>query len=250
MKIPVFILTYLGMDYLNGWFNRANYPNHFEFFIVDNGQQRVPERLQEEHDIFVTTRNIGCSGGYNVMMSIGFDLFSYDKIILAQDDGKFTTDQLEYAFNNTTKNVIQGVYGNGFPYAICGMMKYHRDTVGRWDENYIYQRREDNDYTWRCNLLGIQIRDMGIHPHGNVSVIPDDVAMAKHQHNIDYYYEKWGNPERFVHPFNNPFLSPFEDVPIRDSVKAIYGDIREFPSITEFSRIRSKYGKEMYGVDV
>jgi hypothetical protein len=233
--IPVMILTYRGIDYFDKWWRRSNYSDKFQFFIIDNGKQNVPATLAS-FMCHQTEVNTGCPGGYNLMMDIGFTLA--DKIICAQEDGQFTEEMLQRVYDNTTDDICMGAYGNGFDCAIMGITRQYREVVGRWDENFLFARREDNDFKWRSGLVGKRVTNLGYNPYGNVSVVDND-DLKWHDRNIDYYYEKWGNPERYIHPFNNPFLNPFGVMPIRQAIKDVYGEITEFPSITEFRRYNS-----------
>jgi hypothetical protein len=202
-KIPVFILTYKGMDYLHHWFDPMKYNPKFQFYILDNGQQDIPDRFKDLV-VYQTTRNIGCSGGYNLIMDIGFDHFNYEKIIIAQEDGKFDDEHLERVFEGTADNIMMGAYDNGFDMAIMGMTKFQRNAIGRMDENFVFARCEDVDYLHRARMENIHMQNLGFSPYGNVSMVRVHSVDEEMHSNQLYLWGKWGGePPVWNHPFND-----------------------------------------------
>lgn len=261
--IPVFILTYEGAELLDSWLNPNGFAEDIKIFIVDNGRQTFSNKLAP-YVVHVTEKNIGCAGGYNLILDIG--LSQFEKIVVAQDDGPFTESQIRgvYMFTDNREensltvredrlssvlrhlplppknHALMGLFGYGFSFAIMGFSKRIRNIVGRFDENYLFGRREDNDLICRCKLAGIGIQHFEMQPAGKVSVIPNDYVMSFHENNVQYYFAKWGVLENFEHPFDHSDLSPFQDMPLSDKLIEVYGDIDEFPSVTEFKRFQEQ----------
>jgi len=91
-------------------------------------------------------------------------------------------------------------------------------TVGFFDENFVPAYYEDDDWRYRCKLLGIAITDLalGATHRGSVAIRSDRWLMLENNRtfgeNCSYFMGKWGgdkNLETFRTPFNGP-CSPRE----------------------------------------
>jgi hypothetical protein len=70
MNKQLFFLGYNAADYLNGWFKKENYSG-VDFHFIDNGKQNLPQPI-EDMLYYTTTENIGCGGGWNLILDIAF----------------------------------------------------------------------------------------------------------------------------------------------------------------------------------
>ena len=61
-------------------FDKSKYPNTTTR-IIDNGNQNI-----EGFQLYQLDRNIGCSGGFNLICYIGFQYLGLEKIIIGQED--------------------------------------------------------------------------------------------------------------------------------------------------------------------
>jgi GT2 family glycosyltransferase len=85
------------------------------------------------------------------------------------------------------------------------------ETVGTFDENFHPAYYEDNDYVYRCGLLGVAVTALPANYHHERSAtINSNPALRSENHrtfplNRDYYIRKWGGmplQETFRTPFN------------------------------------------------
>lgn len=199
-KYSLFILTYQGIDELASWFE----PSKFDIpvYIIDNGKQKIPERLKN-YIIHSTEENIFCSGGMNLCTSIGFDYLKSEKILLTQDDAKFTNTDVKTVLEATTENCIVGGRNDWWYYCFLGLHKAVYNKVGKFDENYLYGTCEDNDFHFRSLLLGVQHKTANLYiPNKNLS----SPAISHKYGNYEYLIEKWG-PEKSwgVYTYTTPF---------------------------------------------
>ena len=233
--ITVFILTYRGINYFDQWFNPANYSTDTQFYIVDNGSQFIPSRLRHLHK-YSTSRNIGCAGGMNLIAHIAFDHMGLDKIIVGQDDGKFTQEMLDKVWERITPDALVGGYNRSFDFALFGL---HRDLyrgVGEFDENLIFGGCEDNDYKHRMKLANKTLAQMNYDANLNCSLsskLDDGTLKQTGVYNATYIQMKWGMNYEFTHPFNDPHINK-DNIPMQQGLLDVYGDITEYPSKTEY----------------
>lgn len=235
--ITVFILTYVGMDYLNSWFDASVYSEGVEFHIVDNGKQEIPERLKP-YVIHQTSRNVGCAGGWNLCCHLGFGWLDREKIIVGQDDGMFNESILEEVDRHTTPNQLVGTYDRSFDFSLFGIHRDLFNEVGEFDENFINVGCEDNDYKHRLKLNGKTLYNLGVTANMNsnftVKTVPDRLEVSS-QYNDYYIKRKWGKDYEYTCPFNDPDIAT-DDPPIQKAMIQTHGEITEFPSKTEYQR--------------
>lgn len=94
------------------------------------------------------------------------------------------------------------------------------DRVGRFDENFVPAYFEDNDYHYRCKVLGVPTVGLEFAPffhHGSVTQNwngKDSACEPKQfRANRAYYSNKWGGfpgRESFTNPYNDQGLEPKE----------------------------------------
>jgi hypothetical protein len=231
----VFITSYQGKDVVEGWLKFEDFPNT-DIFIIDNGGQDWKEPFKS-HVIHTNLVNIGCAGIWNVSSDIGFDYLKKEKIVISNDDNTFNEALIKFLYDRTDNTGIVGAYGRGFAYSLYCLHKDIFSKVGRFDEGYLRVSCEDNDYIYRCDLLGITNENLGINADYNLSLSSKKLEKHQRQSNIDYINEKWGNPRTYKVPFDEkkPFGPRQEMVDIYKDVYP-FGQPYDYPSEFEYQR--------------
>ena len=236
--IRLLFLSYRALGYMNQWFHPEAFPESNEYYIVDNGQQSVPDKLSP-YILWQTEKNTGFSGGVNILAHIAFDKLGFEKIIVGQDDAQFTQDMLENIWLKTDSNTLVGAYNRSFEFALFGLHHELFRTVGDFDENFIFGGCEDNDYKHRIKLAGKQVVGLNYDASMNCSyssMVEGDKLKLPGVYNATYIKMKWGSAYEYSHPFNDNSLSPFGEMPMQSGITDVYGDISEYPSKTELKR--------------
>lgn len=231
MKKHVFVLGYNANNYFTEWFHLSNYSDDYQFHFIDNGQQQLNSYITDNFDVYTTTTNLGCSGGWNFICDIAFKHMDLEKVIVSEEDSRFSLEILDALWENSTTTTLATTYNNGFGYALYCMHRDIFNTVGRFDENILWAGCEDNDYDYRCKLHGVQNVNLDVPSmfNGNsTSTDPNSPSLKVGQHNADYVKHKWGDYQYNI-PFNGN--APFEFDPL---LEQHFGKLTEFPSVTEF----------------
>lgn len=237
-KYLIAITSYCGLDYFNTWSHEIRNSENIQLFIIDSGRQ-TPIHPITDIPIFESSINIGCAGCWNMACNIGFNLYNYDKIIIAQDDSIFNEHMVEQIWNESNDEVLAGAYDRGFTYAMFGITKNFWNTVGLFDENFLYSSYEDNDYIHRTRLFNKTTKCLNYSADLNISIAGKYINDELRQINKSYMTEKWGHFEgTYQHPFNNTELSADKSL-LHNNLTEVYGDINKFPSLTEFETLMS-----------
>lgn len=233
MRYDYFVLGYNAMSYFRDWFDFGQFRNT-NLRIVDNGNQQIPEELQQ-YVIHQNEKNIGCSGGWNLICDIGFNHFGLDKIIVGQEDGRISEEVLEELLNRCDPNMICGTYNNSFEFSTYAIHRETFNKVGRFDENFMFVGCEDNDYKHRCKLKGIEVQSLGISHEFNCSIANNvhTVPSTVLTHNPTYILNKW-NDYTYTEPFNGVDMPKYTDYFIE-----VHGNVDMWPSESEFLRFRN-----------
>jgi GT2 family glycosyltransferase len=234
-KRTVFVLTYMGLDYFARWSQEIRTHPELQFIIVDNGQQNIPESLKH-YPIFQTTQNLGCAGGWNLICQLAFNTYGMEKIIITQDDAMFDKAMLDNVWEQSNDDVIAGAYNRAFEFSLYALTPTFWNTVGMFDENFLYVTYEDNDYKQRATLFNKQVLCLNYSADLNKSLTSKhitQVAKPANIYNAEYFAAKWGPDQQFTHPFNDMSQSP-NDLLIFDGLRELYGEIDKFPSILEY----------------
>lgn len=229
-----FVLGYNAIDYFNAWYDREQFKNT-NLRFVDNGNQNIPDSLKD-NIIHVNEKNIGCSGGWNLICDIGFNYFGFEKIIVGQEDGRISEEIFQALLESCNETTLCGTYNNSFEFSTFAIHKNSFNTIGRFDENFVFVGCEDNDYKYRAKLLGVNITTLGISHTFNSSVANNDIVKPKKasSNNADYINSKWGN-YTYNQPFNGNSFKKYTDYFIE-----LYGNLEEFPSEKEFKIFKNK----------
>lgn len=234
-KHLVFITTYKGFEYFKSWYHNIKDAEHTQLIGIDSGNQSVIDDFTD-FPIYQTSLNVGCSGCWNTAAHIGFNIYGVDKIIIGQDDAIFNGDMVEHIWNETNDDTLAGAYNRGFEFSLFGLTKEFYNTVGMFDENFIYASCEDNDYTQRAKLLNKRVKGLGYSADMNISLNSSTVIPPVRQYNATYLHAKWGMNYEYQHPFNDTAQSP-SYCGIHSGLLDVYGNIQKFPSVTELETL-------------
>lgn len=204
--IHVFILGYSGADYFSHWHPQVSYGNDIKFYYVDNGQQQLDQYLKS-FLIHQSSKNLFCSGGWNLICDIAFKHLNLDQIIIGQEDAIFTDEILREIDKQTTPTQICGTYDRSFEFSLFGIHNKTFKDVGRFDENFILGGNEDNDYKQRCKLKNIDVVSLNISADYNIS-ITGNLRAYYNDINSKYLHKKWGshiNAENRIYEYEIPF---------------------------------------------
>jgi len=233
-KYNYFVLGYNAIEYFNSWFDFEQFQNT-NLRFVDNGKQIVPDGLKN-CVIHHTEKNVGCSGGWNLICDIGFNYFGFDKIIVGQEDARISEDIFEALLEHCSPSLICGTYNNSFEFSTYAIHRDAFNKVGRFDENFMFVGCEDNDYKHRCKLNGVEVGTLDIPHHfncsiaNNVNTVPSTVLT----HNPTYILNKWNN-YTYTEPFNGVSVPKYTDYFIE-----VHGNMDVWPSEYEFIRFKNK----------
>lgn len=231
-KIPVFILTYLGIKHFKNWSEEVRKDDRIQFVIVDNGNQTVDGL---DIPIFQTSKNVGCAGGWNVISHIAFKYYNLTKIVIGQDDAVFNYEMVSQIYSQSDENTLVGAYNRSFEFSLFGLDKNFWTTVGMFDENFIYVNCEDNDYKHRAKLFNKRVLSLNYSADMNASLTSRhimSVVKPVSVYNSEYIKAKWGQNYEYSSPFNDDRYKPSECT-IHSGLRDVYGQIDKFPSLYE-----------------
>ena len=244
----IFVLSYSAAQ---NFFDNTDTLGNSVYYLIDNGNQKYTPTFG--CNFFTTKRNIGCAGGWNLICKIAFDNMELDKIVITQDDAKIKPELIYQALEETSGLCITGVIQPFFEFSTFVITRDVWNTVGQFDENFIYVYSEDADYKQRCMLSGVIINSLYVENRdvNESASIKNNPSIDRIQYNRDYLHFKWGDS---IHPhpsaradsqppFKNktPFAQeqeylPLDFLPVTSRIKNVYGDITEFPSEQEYRR--------------
>jgi len=235
-KYLVFITTYCGLEYFNTWSYAARNSENIQLVVIDSGNQEVAKHFTD-FPIYQASRNIGCAGCWNLAANIGFNLYRADKIIIGQDDAMFDENIIQRIWDETNDEWLVGAYDRGFTYALFGITRTFWNTVGVFDENFLYSSYEDNDYIHRTRLLGKNWKSLNYSADLNLSLAGRTLGNNIREINKNYMIEKWGHFEGvYPTPFNDPSI-PANECRLHTNLTKTYGSIDTFPSFLEFENL-------------
>lgn len=247
-KNNIFVLSYSAAQ---KFFNSTKPVKNSLYYMIDNGNQKYAPTFG--CNFFTTSKNIGCAGGWNLICDIAFDNLELDKIVITQDDATINPDHILQALDETEGLMITGIIQPFFEFSTFVITREVWDTVGRFDENFVYVYSEDADYKQRCMLQGVVLNSLYVE-NKNVNdsaSVKNNPSINRIEYNREYLRFKWGDS---VHPnpyaqadFQPPFANktPFQQeaenlaldfIPLTKRITQIYGDVSEFPSQTEYRR--------------
>jgi hypothetical protein len=231
----LFVLGYNGADYFDGWYDREQF-HHTKLYYIDNGKQNLSDNLKKDC-IYVTTKNIGCAGGWNLMADMAYNTFNLDKFIICQEDSMISEEILDAITYECNENTICGSYNSGFEFAVFGLHKKTYEKLGRFDENILFAGCEDDDYKHRCRLHNVTVKSMEVSNKYNISIANNNNVKPRETsiYNGEYVKEKWGS-YKFSHPFNIENNIPEQTL----MFKKYYPNTIGWPSQIEYQIFSSK----------
>jgi hypothetical protein len=196
----LFILGYNAAGFLDQFLKPSSFPNT-NIKIIDNGQQ-----LYTNHSpYYTTTKNLGCAGGWNLICSIGFDYLGLDKIIISNEDNRYTEEYIELLDSQCSPTNIAGTYNHSYEFSLFCIHKDTYNKIGKFDENFVNGLYEDSDYKQRCKLKGITVSGLGIDGGvlNNKQIGSRTITVENRRKNLNYLWKKWGLNFAFNRPTCN-----------------------------------------------
>ena len=182
------------------------YPN-IDIFILDNGNQDIPELTQRIH-VYTNESNLGVAGSWNWLIKKAISE-GYEHFLVLNDDVIFDEGEIYLKgmilYHGKEKFHVCNHFYN---WSVFILNKYIFDKVGEFDENFKKCFFEDNDYNYRMKLENILVRRDGrLNPstYNNSMTILKDPSLNGYIENREYYIQKWGGlPDQEVYtvPFN------------------------------------------------
>ena len=201
MSIPVLGVPILNRpDLLKKMLASIDYPVD-SILIVDNGGV-VPN---EWGTVMTPEHNLGVAASWNYIIESNPDAPWW---CIVNSDIEFAPGDLERLARH-----METLGGFSFlltPSAF-GITKEVVEAVGLFDENFHPAYYEDNDYVYRCGLLGVTCTALpASYAHERSSTIYSDMTYLQENgrtfpENMTYYIRKWGGlplQEAFKTPFN------------------------------------------------
>jgi Glycosyl transferase family 2 len=118
-------------------------------FIVDNGD--APLGAIDGFEVIRPATNVGCAGGWNIVLRHAFDALKVPTAILLNDDCAVSPD----TFGRMLDSSAGVVCAQGFSCFRIDAAVWHQ--VGPFDEEFYPAYWEDTDYRRRLNLAGLCI---------------------------------------------------------------------------------------------
>ncbi len=157
-------------------------------------------------------KNLGVSASWNLIIRTGFAK-GYDWVLIGSNDIFLHPGSLKAAMDFKKENDVVIWHLHAFNFFLIN--KNTMDTVGWFDENFYPAYKEDQDFSYRCQLAlarrVLSIPNSGADHFGSATIRSNPVSVAHKKQNrarrINYYKAKWGGDvgkEVFRNPFNNP----------------------------------------------
>lgn len=169
------------------------YP-HTQIFILDNGHQDIP-RLSTNMSVIEMAENLGVAGSWNWLIKNAISnlysdfLILNDDVILKKDES--TISALIEQGGQNTFHVCKTFYN----WSSFILNRFIYEKVGEFDEAFKRCFFEDNDYSYRMILKGVnyQFQD-SLNPDvfRNSQTIAKDPSLSGYLENEQYYIGKWG----------------------------------------------------------
>jgi hypothetical protein len=158
-------------------------------------------------------RNLGVAASWNLLLRVAFDR-GYDQALIGSNDTFLNPGSLACVATLSPCEDVALWHLCGFD---CFLVQRRTvDRVGWFDENFYPAYKEDQDYTYRCRLAGLDsqpVSGASAQTVGSATLnsVPGYRAANTHTYdqNVKYYVNKWGGDsgqEQFTAPFNRPEL--------------------------------------------
>lgn len=178
-----------------------------KIIILDNGKQNIPQ-LSPNIFIFESESNLGVSRSWNFLMKKAIEM-GENHILMLNDDIIYTKGQ-------GMINALIFKYGEWtfleprpyFNWSIFLISKKIYEHVGEFDPAFVKCFFEDNDYSYRMKLAGIQMRyedELAPETYRCSETTKKSPELGGYIENREYFVQKWGglpNEEKYKTPFN------------------------------------------------
>lgn len=219
--------------------------------IVDNSNGKFLAHLRQhkvrvsEHTdlrVYVAPTNYGCSRAWNYGIRSAYSIDPTQHVIVSNDDITFHKDTLELFERAIVENPNELIYvcggieaPNAFSLFATRLDKME-NTIGMFDEFFLYPYAEDGDYARRMMLAGLKLYRI---PNAKadhigsatIQAYGEDEMLHHHirfQRNTMYFEMKWGcdhnnwmSQEGFKAPFDN---DPQLEEIVKATVRNVYGE--------------------------
>lgn len=177
-----------------------------EIFVLDNGMQDIPMR-KSITSFFQTGKNYGVAGSWNFLCNCIFQS-GYKHALILNDDIIFSHGQQD-VHNFLTSKPEVGFWKGNKMWSVFAISDITFTLVGQFDETFYPAYFEDNDYSYRMQLAGVQQgQDNFFNPgvfRNSMTIKKDPSLNSNFMKNRDNYVKKWGGApgqEVFKTPYN------------------------------------------------
>ena len=205
--IPVVGIPYISnFDLLDRCIGAIPYGRAERVHIIDNSPHISRLEYPNRPDVVISRpqHNVGVAASWNgiIKWNPGADwwfILNADIVMAPQD-----LDAMERAIKSSDVVTFRGMHA-------FGVRRTAIERVGWFDENFIPAYFEDNDFSYRCRLMGVEIQqlDGGFDHIGSATIRRSEHYMRENHRtfplNQGYYLAKWGGSvghEVYTTPFD------------------------------------------------
>ena len=185
------------------------YPN-VRIVVLDNGNQMINRHLHPKCHLFTELVNLGVARSWNQLIRIAAN-YGYQNYVIVNDDIVLQTslEDLQYIIDNGGEETFH-VCRPRYNWSVFILRKKIVEKVGFFDTKFEKCFFEDNDYHYRMQLAGIEVRyeDL-LNPDNeyyvNSGSTQKNPLLGDYIANKAYYIQKWGGEptqETYKTPFN------------------------------------------------
>lgn len=201
--IPVVgLLHYRNPDYTQKAIDSIPIGTAERFVIVDNSEAGTAPMREDIHMIRLRA-NMGVAHGWNTIIKATPTARWWFILNSDVEMNEKNFEDMRVAIETHDLVLMGGFHA-------FGVTRQAIKHIGWFDESFHPAYCEDNDFTWRAQLAGLRITQVGSPKHeGSVTIKTDrflrernDVTFPK---NVEYYLAKWGglmHHEVYKTPFN------------------------------------------------
>lgn len=193
-----------------------NSGNGFQEYLVKEGIE-LPEHVH----VINSGVNRGCAYPWNRMIKLVYDLFGKDAyVVMSNDDIELHEDTLEVFVRSVSEKpdrVIHCLAGLNAFSLFCTRYDLMSESVGMFDERFMYPYCEDGDYARRLwlwgqeieQIVGIEVGHVGSATLKSYNAVEESYHHAYFTRNAQYFQLKWGvnhnsiySVDGYTKPFN------------------------------------------------
>ena len=218
-----------------------------QIIVLDNsGEGRFSEYLKQQEtitdipiDVIVSNINLGCARGWNLLLQVAYECNPEEWVLVANDDIKLHPEAIEYFLKEVGKHKdpIYCAGGIASPNAFSLFVTRYdilKDSVGLFDEMFLYPYCEDGDMYVRLKLAGFDlVRVSGVSADhiGSATLkayseVETELHHIRFKRNAEYFMLKWGIDHNSIHhgkPYAEPFNGENGRLLTHSYIKNMYG---------------------------